>query len=63
MFSARTQHESEPNALTLALRARRGRGLPVLDLTQSNPTVTALPYDAERLLGALADPPRAGLRA
>src|SRR3954464_5969794 len=55
MFSARTQHESEPNALTRALRARRAAGLPVCDLTQSNPTVTGLPYDAERVLGALGE--------
>lgn len=55
-FSRRTQHESEPNALTLALRARRAAGLPVCDLTQSNPTLTDLPYDRARLLGALSDP-------
>jgi aspartate/methionine/tyrosine aminotransferase len=55
MFSRRTLHESEPNQLTLALRARRARGLPVCDLTQSNPTVTGLPYDP-RLLQALSDP-------
>ena len=56
MFSQRTRHQSEPNALTRALRARRAAGLPVCDLTQSNPTVTELPYDRARLLGALADP-------
>jgi alanine-synthesizing transaminase len=56
MFSRRTSHDSEPNALTRALRARRAAGLSVCDLTQSNPTVTALPYDAERLLCALSNP-------
>jgi alanine-synthesizing transaminase len=56
MFSARTLHDSEPNALTRALRARRAAGLPVCDLTQSNPTVTGLPYDEARLLRALSDP-------
>ena len=56
MFSRRTSHESEPNALTQALWARRAAGLPVCDLTQSNPTVTGLPYDAQRLLAALGDP-------
>jgi alanine-synthesizing transaminase len=55
MFSGRTLHDSEPNALTRALRARRAAGLPVCDLTQSNPTVTGLPYDRERLLRALSD--------
>jgi len=54
-FSRRTQHESEPNALSLALRARRAAGLPVCDLTQSNPTLTDLPYDRARLLAALGD--------
>ena len=54
-FSRRTQYESEPNVLSLALRARRAAGLPVCDLTQSNPTLTDLPYDRARLLGALSD--------
>lgn len=54
-FSRRTQHESEPNALTLAVRARRAAGLPVCDLTQSNPTLTDLPYERARLLAALSD--------
>src|SRR3954470_6200883 len=55
-FSRRTQHELEPNALTLAVRARRAAGLAVCDLTQSNPTLTELPYDRGRLLAALSDP-------
>ncbi len=54
-FSRRTQHESEPNALSLALHARRAAGLSVCDLTQSNPTLTDLPYDRPRLLAALSD--------
>jgi len=54
-FSRRTEHESEPNALSLALSARRALGLPVCDLTQSNPTLTDLPYDRPRLLAALSD--------
>ena len=56
MFSRRTQHESEPNALALALEARRSAGFVICDLTQSNPTLTDLPYDVERLLSALAQP-------
>jgi alanine-synthesizing transaminase len=55
MFSQRSRHEFEPNLLTRALWARRAAGLGVCDLTQSNPTVTGLPYDA-RLLAALSDP-------
>jgi len=54
-FSRRTQHESEPNLLTLTLRARRAAGLSVCDLTHSNPTLTDLPYDRPRLLAALSD--------
>lgn len=56
MFSRRTEHESEPNQLTLAVRARRAAGLPLCDLTLSNPTLGALPYDGARLLAALGDP-------
>lgn len=56
MFSRRTQHEAEPNALSRALAARRSAGLPVVDLTESNPTRTSLPYERSRLLRALADP-------
>src|SRR4051812_11761167 len=56
LFSRRTAHDSQLNSLTCALRERRARGLPVCDLTESNPTRTGLPYDEARLLGALADP-------
>jgi len=55
MFSRRSQYESELNVLSLALAARRAAGLPVCDLTQSNPTSTGLPYDRPRLLAALSD--------
>lgn len=55
MFSERSDTGAEPNALTRALRARRARGAPIVDLTVSNPTAAGLPYDAERVLGALAD--------
>jgi len=55
MFSRRSQYESEQNVLSLALTARRAAGLPVCDLTQSNPTLTDLPYDRTRLLAALSD--------
>jgi hypothetical protein len=56
MFSRRTSYDSQQNELALAVRARRSAGLPVCDLTQSNPTLTALPYERERLLAALGDP-------
>ncbi len=56
MFSRRTAHHAEPNLLSRALRARREAGLGVLDLTQSNPTLTDLPYAHGSLLAALSDP-------
>jgi hypothetical protein len=55
-FSARTAHNPTPNALTRALAARRAAGLPVLDLTVSNPTRAGLPYDDAAILAALARP-------
>lgn len=38
MFSQRSTWELQPNLLSQALQARRQAGLPVLDLTLSNPT-------------------------
>jgi len=55
-FSRRTAHDSQLNSLTRALHERRARGLPVCDLTESNPTRTGLPYESARLLRALSDP-------
>jgi alanine-synthesizing transaminase len=65
-FSRRTRvtdanipHEST-NALSRAVAARRQRALagepPLLDLTVSNPTTAALPYEAEAIAAALATP-------
>jgi hypothetical protein len=44
MFSSRFHWEQRPNRLTIALNARRAAGLPVLDLTESNPTHAGLDY-------------------
>ncbi len=52
MLSARSAFELAPNPLALALAAARGR--PLLDLTESNPTRAAIPYDAEAFLPLLA---------
>lgn len=41
--------------MSLAVRARRAAGLSLCDLTQSNPTLTDLPYERARLLAALSD--------
>lgn len=56
VFSRRTAYDPELNSVTRALVDRRARGLPVCDLTQSNPTSTGLPYDERAILGALANP-------
>jgi aspartate/methionine/tyrosine aminotransferase len=55
-FSTRTAVPRETNALAGALAARRDAGLPVLDLTESNPTTAGLPYDEARILAALSRP-------
>lgn len=53
-FSQRTAWQRRPNALSQALERRRACGLPVLDLTQSNPTRAGLVYP-ESLWDALRD--------
>jgi aspartate/methionine/tyrosine aminotransferase len=53
MFSARTGWQAAENRVSRAFRERRRLGLPVLDLTESNPTRVGLkaPPDLIRLLG------------
>jgi hypothetical protein len=55
MFSLRTRWDRTTNRLAAAIDARRRAGAPLLDLTESNPTVAGLPYP-EDLLQALASP-------
>jgi len=47
MFSSRFHWDLRPNRLTELLREKRGTGVPVLDLTESNPTHAALSYPPE----------------
>ncbi|MEZ4468876.1 MAG: pyridoxal phosphate-dependent aminotransferase [bacterium] len=54
IFSARTHLEGGENRLTTVLRARRAAGLPVLDLTASNPTRVGLAWPADALAAAWA---------
>lgn len=54
MFAARTGWDLTPTRLAAALGARREAGLPLFDLTESNPTRCGLLGGAEQLLGALA---------
>jgi alanine-synthesizing transaminase len=71
MFAERTHWRLTPNPLTRAIDEFRKRGLPFLDLTESNPTRCGFAYDAQEILGALTDPrsltyepdPRGVLRA
>jgi alanine-synthesizing transaminase len=55
MFSKRTNWLLQPNELTKVYRARREQGLPILDLTESNPTQCGFQYDAHQILNALGD--------
>ena len=54
-FSQRTGWNTEESELARAHRRRREAGLPIADLTASNPTRCGFDYP-EGLLGALADP-------
>lgn len=49
MFSTRTHWSLETNPLTRALEARRAQGLPVIDLTESNPTRCGFDYGEDLL--------------
>lgn len=53
-FSTRLTWNTAENRLTRALARRRAAGLPVLDLTQSNPTRAGFAY-SDRICAALAD--------
>jgi hypothetical protein len=56
MFSSRTNWPLTPNRLSELLRERRARGLPILDLTESNPTRCGFWLDGEEILAPLHDP-------
>lgn len=56
MFARRTAWSLEKNALTREVEGRRARGLPVIDLTESNPTRCGFQYDSAAILRALANP-------
>lgn len=54
-FSARTDWDVAETRLARALRQRRAAGLPLLDLTASNPTQCGFQYDEAAILAALGD--------
>lgn len=58
-WSRRLPWEQPANRLTRAVEERRARGLPILDLTETNPTRVGIPYPEEELAELLrrgADP-------
>jgi len=55
-FSRRLAWTTEENAMAGAEAARRRAGLAILDLTLSNPTEAELPYPAQALAQAFANP-------
>ena len=50
MFSSRTRWDTSPNRLAACLEKRRSRGLPIFDLTESNPTRCGFAYDPDPIL-------------
>lgn len=56
MFSRRTAWTLARNRLTEAVDARRRAGLPILDLTSSNPTRAGIEYPEREIAEALAAP-------
>jgi aspartate/methionine/tyrosine aminotransferase len=55
MFSSRLHWDLRPNRLSLALTDERRRGVPILDLTESNPTHARLDYPSHEIIQALTD--------
>jgi alanine-synthesizing transaminase len=55
MFSSRTDWSLTPNRLSELVRERRERDVPILDLTESNPTRCGFAIDAEETLAPLHD--------
>jgi alanine-synthesizing transaminase len=56
MFSRRVQWNLPTNRLSLALRARKAAGAPILDLTESNPTRAGIAYDQAEVTSSLSRP-------
>jgi len=56
VLSRRLAWDLPPNRLSAALAARRAAGLPIIDLTEANPTRAGVAPDAAALRAALAAP-------
>ncbi len=55
-FSSRLPSALEENELSLAIARRRAAGLPLIDLTETNPTRVGLRYPEREILEALSAP-------
>ncbi|MEX2260695.1 MAG: pyridoxal phosphate-dependent aminotransferase [Bryobacteraceae bacterium] len=55
MFSSRAPWELRPNRISSTVESLRRSGVPLLDLTESNPTRAGFEYPASVILGALSD--------
>jgi hypothetical protein len=56
MFSSRTNWRLTPNRLARQIEGLRREGLPLLDLTEANPTRCGFAFDKQAILEALANP-------
>ena len=56
MLSRRVPHDYTPNEITRLLAEKRRAGVPILDLTETNPTRAGLSVTGATELAALADP-------
>jgi hypothetical protein len=56
MFSSRTSWQLTPNRLSSEIEELQSKGLPLLDLTESNPTRCGFAFDKQAILEALANP-------
>lgn len=54
-FSSRLHWDLAPNRLSRLIEEKRSSGLPILDLTESNPTVAGFSYPSDAILSALTD--------
>jgi aspartate/methionine/tyrosine aminotransferase len=61
-FSLRTDHDASPSTLSRAVAERRAAGLPLLDLTEIDPTAAGIPHDETAIVEALADAAALGHR-
>jgi alanine-synthesizing transaminase len=56
MFASRTNWLLAPNRLSREIEELRRKGVPLLDLTESNPTRCGFAFDQQAILEALANP-------